>query len=175
VSLPEMVARLQPTMSGLAAGAAVQLDVQLEPGLPVLSTDERRVSQVLLNLVDNAIKYTPGGGHVELRAARSGDGVAFAVSDTGIGIPDEFKDALFRPFSRVPGAAPQRGQASSGLGLALSRQILDALGASISVADRPGGGTVFTVQLPLSAEETARVVGTDGADAMPGCTAAPAR
>lgn len=157
VSLFDVVTALQPTMEGLAAAADLSLAADLPQDLATVWSDRRRVSQILLNLVDNAVKYTPAGGAVEVTLAPGGSSIVLSVSDTGIGIPPDQLDELFTPFHRVKGSATQRGQASTGLGLSLTRQLVDALGGTIGVAARDGGGTTFRVAFPtcqpMQAEE----------------------
>jgi signal transduction histidine kinase len=94
------------------------------------------------------VKYTPSGGKIEL-VASNGDGrVTVAVSDSGVGIPDDVGDQIFEPFYRVKGTRTQHSEPSSGLGLALTKSLVEAHGGTIAFSRRPGGGTTFSFTLP---------------------------
>jgi len=150
--LPELIEELRPTMDGLARAGDLDLQVRVPARLPKVPADRARLRDVILNLVDNAVKYTPEGGKVELTAAARNGKVEISVSDTGVGIPAEAKPFLFEPFYRVPGVAPQRGRPSSGLGLAMARRLIEAHGGTISVESEPGAGSKFTVRLLRAAK-----------------------
>jgi signal transduction histidine kinase len=106
--------------------------------------------QILLNLIDNAVKYTPSGGSVSLGATRRNGSVTVSVTDTGVGIPNDVGERIFDPFFRVPGTKVQRGQASSGLGLALAKRLVEAHGGDIWFESAPDRGTTFNVTLPVA-------------------------
>lgn len=128
--------------------ARVALRFAIEPGLPELSTDEHKVSQVLRNLLANALKFTDAG-HVEVRALRHGDDqVAFEVQDTGVGVAPEHHDLIFREFAQVDGAVQPRMR-GSGLGLPLSRRLAQLLGGSLEIASSSGAGSTFRFELPI--------------------------
>lgn len=143
-----LIAELRPTIEGLARTASVEVDVQIPKRLPKVKADKARLRDVIVNLVDNAVKYTPKGGHVELGAHSRNGNVIFRVSDTGVGIPKESIPLVFDPFYRVPGVATQKGQAASGLGLALAKRLVEAQGGEISVESAPGKGSEFTFTVP---------------------------
>jgi signal transduction histidine kinase/CheY-like chemotaxis protein len=130
------------------------LGVETAPGLaPRLVGDPDRLRQVLLNLVNNAIKFTPAG-RVTLHLASTPlpDGrhaLRVAVSDTGIGIPADGLGQLFQRFSQVDGSI-QRRFGGTGLGLAISRQLVEAMGGEIGVESRPGAGSTFWFTVPLA-------------------------
>jgi two-component system OmpR family sensor kinase len=111
--------------------------------------DRDRLKQLLLNLVDNAIKYTPSGGEVRLSLERDTQWVRVTVSDTGIGIPTEDLPRIFDRFYRVD-KARSREMGGSGLGLAIAKWITDAHGGRIEVQSEVGKGTIFTLWLPLA-------------------------
>jgi signal transduction histidine kinase len=117
------------------------------PEVPVMvSVDRARIRQLLLNLVTNAIKYTPSGGKVSLGLVDKGDTVAIVMGDNGIGIPAADVAHIFDRFYRVDTARSRTG--GTGLGLAITKWIAEAHGGTITVQSRVGRGTVFTVTLP---------------------------
>jgi signal transduction histidine kinase/CheY-like chemotaxis protein/HAMP domain-containing protein len=127
-----------------------QIELQLEIGdnLPAISTDSGKVRQVLVNLVGNAIKFTEQGS-VGLKVACDGDkAVSMDVSDTGIGIPADKLETIFEPFRQADSGTTRRF-GGTGLGLTISRSIVDLLGGRISVTSEEGKGTTFRVVLPL--------------------------
>jgi heavy metal sensor kinase len=131
------------------AAVAKGVELVMEHGLPPVSieADEDLLLQLMLNLVDNAIKYTPSGGQVSVSWELNESQVAMTVLDTGIGIPPEHVDRLFDRFYRVD-AARSRNDGGVGLGLAISRWIALAHGGDISVESTVGTGSAFTVLLP---------------------------
>ncbi len=114
----------------------------------IILGDEDRLKQLLLNLVDNAIKYTQPGGVVRLSLAKDGSWAQLVVSDTGIGIPAEDLPHIFERFYRVD-KARSRAQGGSGLGLAIAKWVVQAHGGAIKVDSTVGVGTTFTVTLPI--------------------------
>jgi signal transduction histidine kinase len=134
-------------MLGEATGVRVASEM---PETPVrMSVDLHRIRQVLLNLVTNAIKYTPAGGTVSLGLSEEAEAVTFTVRDTGIGIAPEDLPHIFDRFWRADPARSRTGERpGTGLGLAITKWIAEAHGGSITVQSRPGRGTVFTVRLP---------------------------
>jgi len=114
-----------------------------------IRADERKVKQVLLNLLSNALKFTPEGGRIELRAAMTEDGVEVAVVDTGVGIAPEDQEAVFEEFRQV-GTRDKKVE-GTGLGLALSRKFIELHGGRISVKSDVGKGSTFTFTLPVGA------------------------
>ena len=109
--------------------------------------DAARLRQVLVNLLDNALKYSPGGTRIELRVRQTRDGVDAEVIDDGIGIPDDAQKRIFDKFYR---ADPDMltGVGGSGLGLYISRELIEQMGGTISVRSRPGEGSTFRIHLP---------------------------
>ncbi len=128
------------------ADSAVELRVEEPPDL-VLETDEAKVSQVLRNLVSNALKFTEKG-HVTITAEQGPDDtVCFRVSDSGIGIAPEHQELIFEEFTQVEGPL-QKKVKGTGLGLALSRRLAEFLGGDLTVRSEPGRGSTFTFTLP---------------------------
>jgi PAS domain S-box-containing protein len=118
-----------------------------DPGLTVFA-DREKVQQIILNLLANAMRFTPSGGSVDLDWRIEDDSVIVRVRDTGPGIPDEKAEQIFEPFVqlREPGSVPSGG---TGLGLAISRDLARAMGGDVSVKSSIGAGSVFTLTLPL--------------------------
>jgi len=151
--LRELVADVSETAGMLGEDARVMVETRI-PDEPVrLAADRHRIRELLLNLVTNAIKYTPPGGRVGLSLEQS-DGVAtLVVSDTGIGIAPGDLPHIFDRFWRADPARSRTGERpGTGLGLAITKWIAEAHGGSITVQSRPGRGSVFTVRLPSNGQ-----------------------
>jgi heavy metal sensor kinase len=154
IDLSALVADVAATMRPLAQARSLRLEHVAAEGLTVRG-DEGRLRQVFYNLLDNAIKYTPEGGAVEVRAAAEGDAAVVSVRDTGVGIAAEHLPRVFDRFYRVD-KARSRAEGGTGLGLSIARSIVLAHGGRIDLASTPGQGTVCTVTLPLGAAEATR-------------------
>jgi PAS domain S-box-containing protein len=113
-----------------------------------VDADPDRLMQVLMNLLSNAVKFSPIGGEVSVFVRRSGDRVRIGVRDRGAGIPEEFRSCIFEKFAQADGTDARR-RGGSGLGLSIVRQIVTRLVGTICYEAAPGGGTIFTVDLPL--------------------------
>lgn len=118
-------------------------------GITTLTGDPQHLQRVFLNLVSNAIKYTPKDGEIRVQLRKDGSSVVATISDTGCGISAEHLPKLFHEFSRVPDAANQQVQ-GTGLGLALVKRIVEAHQGQITVTSEPGKGSTFSVRLPLA-------------------------
>jgi signal transduction histidine kinase len=152
---PVAVAGLVDSAAAQAAAAyahrGVTLDVHLaeDAADAVVQADAIRLGQVLTNLLDNALRHTPPGGHVELGVGLEGDAVHLSVSDDGEGIPPEHLPFVFDRFYRVD-AARDRAHGGSGVGLAIAKAITHAHGGTVTAASPgPGRGATFTLTLPL--------------------------
>ncbi len=121
--------------------------VDAPASLPLIKGDAQRLHQALLNLLSNAVKYCRPGDRVTVIAKREKDHLSVSVSDTGPGIPAEALPHLFERFYRVPGA--EERALGAGLGLSITRQIIEAHGGKIDVSSKEGQGTTFTFQLPV--------------------------
>jgi signal transduction histidine kinase len=133
-----------------AVVAGLTLSVRVPPELPDVLADPSQVERVLANLVTNAVRATAPGGRIDIAASPRESSVAFAVSDTGRGIPPDYLPRVFEPFVQVPDA-PSGG---SGLGLSISRRIVEAHRGQMTVRSEPGVGTTFTFTLPVAAGAT---------------------
>jgi PAS domain S-box-containing protein len=131
----------------------IQLGLHIPPHIGKIKVDERRIRQVLINLLCNAVKFTPENGAVwiEVQADREQEVVHFSVVDTGIGIAQEDIIKLFRPFVQLDSALNRR-YAGTGLGLALVRQVIELHGGSVSLDSEIGRGSRFTVSVPWQQE-----------------------
>lgn len=137
-------------------GVTMELSGDLDPGLSV-DGDEGRIEQVITNLVSNAIKFTPSGGHVRLHLEEVPDGEVVnyrvEVSDTGIGIPDSHKGRIFAAFTQVSSGS-SRTEGGVGLGLYIAKSVSDEMGGTLTVHDNPGGGTVFRWMFTVQRSQT---------------------
>ena len=147
VDLFELAGETVDQMQLLAAEQHVSLKGPTG-GRAFVHGDRDRLKQVLVNLLDNGIKYNVQGGHVAVDVSAVGDTARITVSDTGIGIAPENQDFIFDRFYRV---STNRGETGAGLGLAIVKSICQAHGGKIEVASSAGAGTIFTVTLPIDA------------------------
>jgi signal transduction histidine kinase/DNA-binding response OmpR family regulator len=152
VDVSALVARVVQRAAATSYGAKLTITSAIGPGMPTyVAADEHRLEQVLTNLVANAVKFT-AAGEVRLAASWSPDGsLAFEVADTGPGIPASHRELIFEPFVQVPDVAGATG--GSGLGLALVRGLLSAMGGTVALDCPPEGGSVFRVEVPAPAAE----------------------
>jgi len=127
-----------------AAAQHVELSVSEAPGLPPAHFDSERILQVLANLLSNALKFTPSGGRIEVRAVRERQDIRISVSDTGAGIPGDHLEHVFERFRQVNG----RDRRGHGLGLHISRSIVEKHGGRIWAESRLGEGSTFHFTLP---------------------------
>jgi signal transduction histidine kinase len=121
-------------------------------GALAVHADERRIKQVLLNLISNAINYSPGGGTITLSARRDGDYVVVGVKDTGLGIAEDDLSRVFTPFERIRTGKAQR-RSGAGLGLALVKSIVQLHGGNVTIESREGLGTTVSFRLPVTTAE----------------------
>jgi PAS domain S-box-containing protein len=154
--------QVREMVAPLADKKRLALELVLPDTLPPVHADEAKLKQILFNLLSNAIKFTPEGGRVTMSAVSmpgTGNGsphahgeVQIAVSDTGIGIAPENLDRIFKEFEQV-GADSNRHSQGTGLGLALTRKLVELHGGRVSVESRPGEGSVFRFTLPCAAPD----------------------
>jgi signal transduction histidine kinase len=148
---PEIQAALE-RFQPRARDGGIHLTAQIDP-LPPVMADSDRMAQVFDNLLDNAVRHTPAGGSVLLRAWPLQAEVHIQVRDTGPGIPSEALPRLFQRFFRA-----ERGGRGAGLGLAICKEIVQAHRGTIEAGNDPSGGAVFTVHLPIAPPEGTTLV-----------------
>jgi len=155
VALGPILASAVETSLPLIESARHELAVEAPDGELFVDADATRIAQVVANLLNNAAKYTPPGGHITLALRREGFDAVIVVSDTGVGIPDHALHSVFDMFSQV-GSESERSQGGLGIGLSLVRQLVQMHGGSVTAESAgPGAGSRFTVRLPLLREEAA--------------------
>jgi len=138
-----------------ASRHGIKLGQALDGQIGTICADERKVKQVLLNLLSNALKFTPEGGRVDVRVAAR-DGMAeIAVTDTGVGIAPEDQETVFEEFRQVGASAKKRE--GTGLGLAISRKFIELHGGRIWVESHLGKGSTFAFTLPLKSDPSPSV------------------
>ncbi|WP_312474410.1 ATP-binding protein [Neobacillus sp.] len=147
IDLSPFINRIIHKFQGLAKDNEIQLNAEIEDGISSVSFDPDRIEQVLTNLIDNAIRHTPKGGSVRLKATSEDMGIRLEVKDSGSGIPEEDLPFVFERFYKAD-KARTRGRAGTGLGLAIVKNIIDAHHGSVSVQSKMGLGTTFTFLLP---------------------------
>jgi signal transduction histidine kinase len=145
VPLGDIVARAIDLYRDVADAKGVSLAVGVSEDV-VVTADRTRLEQVAANLIDNAVKYTPAGGHVDVDVRREGEAAVLRVRDSGPGIP---ADELPRIFDRLFRGDTSRTERGLGLGLSLVKAIVEAHGGHVEVSSEPGRGSNFTVRLPL--------------------------
>jgi len=149
-SVVDAIADSVDTLRGTLDGAGVSLTIELEPALPSARADPIRLRQVMIILLENAIKFTPAGGAVTIRARRAdGDAsrLALAVSDTGCGVSPEMAGRLFERLYQAPDSSLE-SRKGLGLGLFIARELVTRQDGRIEYTPRDGGGSTFTVTLP---------------------------
>jgi signal transduction histidine kinase len=171
VSLTDLVDGLLAMYRPQAEKKNIELRAAVEPLMPAAQQDAGKLRQILTNLVTNAIKFTPEGGRVVVRAEANGGDLILTVTDTGVGIAPEDQEVVFEKFRQA--ASPMtREHEGTGLGLSIVRELSKLLGGDVTLRSEVGRGSTFTVHVPLELTEAPRVVYdptrlADGPDAMP--------
>jgi signal transduction histidine kinase len=143
--LRAMVSRALDEVRPLAELGELRLDLDVPPDLPLVAADAGRVQQVIVNLLGNAVRFTPAGGHVVVSARAQADEVAVRVADTGIGIPADLLPKIFDAYEQA-----HRGRGGTGIGLTVVRGLVEAHGGRVSVQSDEGRGSTFTFTLPVA-------------------------
>lgn len=146
IELSELLHQVTEDVSSLFSGKGMHISTEAAPGS--IQGSRELLRRALFNLVENAVKYGPEGGQVQISASLEGETAIIAVADQGPGIPQELRERVFEPFFRVD-SARSRQSGGTGLGLALVRAIAELHGGSASVEEAPTGGARFTLKIPV--------------------------
>ncbi len=148
VAVDEFVRGLASAVSGVAQDKRIHLKTECQPGLGRVLADAEKLERVCLNLLFNALKFTPAGGTVTFGASRQDDWLLLQVSDTGVGIAPEHQASIFNRFWQGDTSSRRKYQ-GMGIGLSLVKEIAEAHGGEVAVQSEPGKGTTMTVRLPF--------------------------
>jgi signal transduction histidine kinase len=149
VSIRECVQEALARLASKSQKGNVRIEIHLPPDLPPVHADNRKITWVISQLVDNGLKFTPPDGCVTVRAGSSAGRVWITVEDTGIGIPAARMQELLEPFHQLDGSSTRRA-GGTGMGLYLTRQIIDAHGSKLTMQSREGSGTKILFDLPVA-------------------------
>ena len=149
-SLREALERGVVMVRERATKNGVALELELDPSVDLVEGDERRIRQVIFNLLSNAVKFTPEGGRIDVSSQQANGEIRVAVRDTGPGIPHEDQARIFEEFQQARTPEGERPE-GTGLGLALSKRLIELHGGRIWVESEPGKGSTFTFTLPVEA------------------------
>ncbi len=149
LNLADVIDDVQQAVRPLLDENKHRMKVSIEEGLPQVRADENRLRQIFFNLLSNAIKFTPPGGELSVEASKEGDYCQLSVTDNGIGIKKEDQERIFEVFTQVD-TLPDGRTRGTGLGLALTRQLVEMIGGRIWVESEYGKGSRFTFTLPLA-------------------------
>ncbi len=161
VALAPLVDETLAVLSPAAEGKEITVRAALPTSLPPVYADADRLVEVLLNLLENALRHSPNGGTVEISAEVEGEFVRLGVADSGPGVAPEERERIFERFYRLD-SARSSATGGTGLGLAIVKALVEAHGGTIRVEDGPAGGALFSFTLPIAADRTTRVL-----DAIP--------
>jgi signal transduction histidine kinase len=149
VELAPLVSQVLSEIEVARSDRGVEVSSDVPADLPAIEADRERVHQVLFNLLDNALRFTPNGGSVTVSAERHDSSVEVRVADTGVGISPEHLPRLFERFYRAD-PARSRDDGGTGIGLAIARSVVEAHGGHITAESEPGAGAAFTFDLPAA-------------------------
>ena len=149
VNVAEVLQKVVELMRPAAEEKRLRLQVEIEPDVPPILADREQIQHVWMNLISNAIKYTPAGGYIEVTLSHRPTSIIGSVRDSGIGIAPEDQEKIFQEFYRTE-EAKQIAPHGTGLGLSIVKQIVEGLGGRIWVSSAPGKGAKFTFVLPRS-------------------------
>jgi protein-histidine pros-kinase len=148
VSIGETVEACRRIVAAMADAAGVSLSINASNFLPLIRADHLRFQQILLNLMSNAVKFTPAGGRVSVSASIEADGAVIAVEDTGIGMKPEDIAIALEPFRQIDGSTSRRFE-GTGLGLPLAKALIELHGGFLDIQSAPAIGTTVRIRLPL--------------------------
>ncbi len=156
VKIPDMLQHVYGLVSEWSWKEKIQIELKCPKNVGRITADERRLQQAVINLIRNAITFTPSGGMITLSAARKKDGIEIAVTDTGIGISEEDKVRIFEPFerARAGGQHARLSKSGAGLGLSLVKNIIALHGGTVELESQQGKGTTVRLFLPFTSTKT---------------------
>ena len=149
VKIADLVERVSESVSYMVGTKKLHLETKVEKHIPIINSDERWLAHILVNLIANAVKFTPEGGRVTVSAKLADDMLVLCVEDTGIGIAPEDREKIFEPF-RQGEKGDEKGYGGVGLGLALVAKLVELLGARVELESEVGKGSTFRVLVPTS-------------------------
>ena len=149
VDVRDVITSVVATGKMLVGSRALDVRADIDGELPMVSTDRKKLVQILVNLLANAIKFTPDEGRVSVEARAENKGIRIAVRDTGRGIPPDALAHIFEPYFQVDGS-PIREHGGAGIGLSVVRTLADVLEIGVEVESTPGRGSTFTLRLPAT-------------------------
>ncbi len=165
LAVSEFIKGLASAARQMAEDKRLRLETHVDPAIGTILADRDKLEKIILNLQFNALKFTPAGGRVELRAEKQGEEVLFSVQDTGMGISEKNLPFVFDRFWQADGSSKRKFQ-GVGIGLALVKELAEVQGGKVSVASQEGKGTTFTVRLPyLKADAAAQPKSEDAPEA----------
>jgi signal transduction histidine kinase len=147
VDVESAIKQAREFVAGQAAANAIDIECVVEAGLAQLTADEMRIRQILINLMSNAVKFTPPGGKITVSARQRDSAIVIEVKDTGIGIAPEDLAKALEPFGQIDNEMSRRHE-GTGLGLPLSKNLVELHGGSLEIASTPGVGTTVTLVFP---------------------------
>lgn len=165
IALDEVLEEVAATGRMLVGDKPLAIEARAADDLPAVETDRDKLVQILVNLLANAIKFTPDDGRVHLEASPTDDGVSIVVRDTGVGIPAAFLPKIFEPYHQADGSL-RRAHGGAGIGLAVVKTLSDALGIDVAVESTEGVGSTFTLRVPPRIPSSAADA-AEGADPPP--------
>ncbi|MGQ9888614.1 MAG: GAF domain-containing protein [Aggregatilineales bacterium] len=156
VALASVAQTAYTALAATVQQAHINVLIEMPADLPPALADRDIVERVVINLLDNAVRYTPAGGVVRISACQEGNVLRLYVADSGPGVPPQAREHIFEKFGRVQNNAPLRGASGLGLGLTFCKLAVEAHGGRIWVDDNPGGGSVFSFTLPAATTDQSR-------------------
>jgi len=155
LDLPQIIEQVVQHLQGRIHNEekSLQVEITIEPSLPLVNADQARVTQIITNLLDNAFNYTPANGTISIRAHAVNDSVYIHIRDTGIGIAPENQEKIFDRFFRAEDEAVQQIP-GTGLGLSIVRSLIEMHGGYLDVESEPGQGSTFSFNLPVVVEDS---------------------
>jgi PAS domain S-box-containing protein len=150
-TLPDLVGEVMAEVEPLIERTDLEVRSELAEGVPEMLSDRQKIKQILINLLSNALKFTPAGWVAVRATAREGGKVSITVADSGVGISAEHQKTIFEAFGQSGGSYTRRQ--GTGLGLSICRRLATVLGGDIELESDPGSGSTFTLVLPARAEE----------------------